>query len=98
MLTLLDDYSGSYNLLIIALLEIVCLGYVYGKRILLLKDNESTIFIKIEAAFSTSNPIPFLGPFFISRFLGHGLSFQRICIITSSMLIRAFTQFALEAL
>ncbi|RUS88663.1 hypothetical protein EGW08_003558 [Elysia chlorotica] len=30
VLTLLDDYSGSYNLLIIALLETVCIVYVYG--------------------------------------------------------------------
>ncbi|GFO45473.1 transporter [Plakobranchus ocellatus] len=30
ILTLLDDYSGSYNLLVIALLEIICIAYVYG--------------------------------------------------------------------
>ncbi|KAH9488793.1 Sodium- and chloride-dependent glycine transporter 2 [Bulinus truncatus] len=30
VLTLMNDYSGSYNLLFIALLEIICLVYVYG--------------------------------------------------------------------
>ncbi|KAK3774625.1 hypothetical protein RRG08_035053 [Elysia crispata] len=30
VLTLLDDYSGSYNLLVIALLETICIAYVYG--------------------------------------------------------------------
>ncbi|CAL1535874.1 unnamed protein product [Lymnaea stagnalis] len=32
VLTLMNDYSGSYNLLFIALLEIICLFYVYGVK------------------------------------------------------------------
>lgn len=32
VLTLMNDYSGSYNLMIVALFEIVCLFYVYGTQ------------------------------------------------------------------
>ena len=31
VLDLMNNYSGSYNLMIIALFEIICLCYVYGK-------------------------------------------------------------------
>ncbi|XP_012945656.1 sodium- and chloride-dependent glycine transporter 1 [Aplysia californica] len=30
VLTLMNDYSGSYNLMVVALFEIICLCYVYG--------------------------------------------------------------------
>ncbi|XP_005095896.1 sodium-dependent proline transporter isoform X2 [Aplysia californica] len=30
VLTLMNDYSGSYNLMIIALFELICLCYIYG--------------------------------------------------------------------
>lgn len=35
MLTVMDDYSGGWNVLVIALLECISIGYVYGKLSLL---------------------------------------------------------------
>ena len=31
VLTLMDWYSGSYNLMFVALAEIICIMYVYGE-------------------------------------------------------------------
>ena len=36
-MTLMNDYSGSYNLMVVALFELTCLCYVYGKVVILLE-------------------------------------------------------------